>query len=143
VEDLFTGPGKTVLKKGEILTEIQIPDLPPHSGAIYLKYKRNEGMDLALVGVAVCLVVDSSRTNCQDVRIALGAVAPVPVRVSAAEKVLRGNVLNEDLFQEAAVKAKEVAEPITDVRGSAEYRAALVQTLTRDALRQVKDLAAS
>jgi carbon-monoxide dehydrogenase medium subunit len=64
----------------------------------------------------------------------------VPVRVSAAEKVLRGNVLKEDLFEAAAVKAKEVAAPITDVRGSAAYRAAVVQTLTRDALRQAKDL---
>ncbi len=143
IEDLFTGPRKTLLKKSEILTEIQIPYLPPHSGAVYLKYKRNEGMDLALVGVGVCLVLDSSGTNCQDVRIALGAMAPVPLRVSAAEKVLRGNVLKEDLFEEAALKAKEVAEPITDVRGSADYRTALVQTLTRDALRQAKDLAAS
>ncbi len=143
VEDLFTGPRKTLLKKSEILTEIQIPYLPPHSGAVYLKYKRNEGMDLALVGVGVCLVLDSSGTNCQDVRIALGAVAPVPLRVSAAEKVLRGKVLKEDLFEEAAVKAKEVAEPITDARGSADYRTALVKTLTRDALRQAKDLAAS
>lgn len=140
VEDLFTAPRETVLKKGEILTEIQIPHLPPHSAAVYLKYKRNEGMDLALVGVAVCLATDSSGTNCQDARIALGAVAPVPVRVSAAEKVLRGNVLKEDLFEAAAVKAKEVAAPITDVRGSAAYRAAVVQTLTRDALRQAKDL---
>ncbi len=143
VEDLFTGPRETQLQKREILTEIQIPHLPPQSAAVYLKYKRNEGMDLALVGVAVCLVMDSSGTHCQDVRIALGAVAPVPVRVSAAEKVLRGNVLKEDLFEEAAAKAREVAEPITDVRGSADYRTALVEPLTRDALRQAKDLAAS
>ena len=143
VEDLFTGPRETLLKKSEILTEIQIPHLPPHSGAVYLKYKRNEGMDLALVGVAVCLVMDSSGTNCKDVRIALGAVAPVPVRVSAAEKVLRGNVLKEDLFEEAALKAKELAEPITDARGSADYRTALVQPLTQDALRKAKNLAAS
>ena len=138
-EDLFTGPGQTVLKKGEVLTEIRIPPLPPHSGAVYLKYKRNEGMDLALVGVSVCLVMDSTGTNCQDVRIALGAVAPVPLRASSAETVLRGNALEEELFEEAAVKAREAAEPITDVRGSADYRAALVQTLTQDALRQAKE----
>jgi carbon-monoxide dehydrogenase medium subunit len=143
VEDLFTGPRKTLLKKSEILTEIQIPHPPPHSAAVYLKYKRNEGMDLALVGVAVCLVTDSSGTNCQDVRIALGAVSPVPVRVSEAEKVLRGNVLKEDLFEAAAVKAREAAAPITDVRGSAAYRATLVQTLTRDALRQAKEMVSS
>ena len=143
VEDLFTGPGETVLKKGEILTEIQIPDLPPHSGAVYLKYKRNEGMDVALVGVAACLVMDDSGTNCKAARIALGAVATSPIRAAAAEEVLQGNVLSEDLLEEAAVKAKEAAEPITDVRGSADYRSDLVQSLTRDALRQIKALVSS
>lgn len=143
VENMFTGPGETVLKREEVLTEIQIPDLPPHAGAVYLKSKRSEGMDLALVGVAVCLVMESSGAICQEVRIALGAVALTPVRAAAAEKVLRGNVLSEDLFEEAAVKAKEAALPITDVRGSAEYREALVQILTQDALRHVDALVSS
>ncbi|MBW1945770.1 MAG: xanthine dehydrogenase family protein subunit M [Deltaproteobacteria bacterium] len=143
VEDLLTAPGQTVLKKGEILIEIRIPPLPPRSGAVYLKYKRNEGMDLALVGVAVCMVMDGSGTLCQDIRIALGAVAPAPLRASAAETVLRGNALEEELFEKAALKAREAAEPITDVRGSADYRAALVQTLTRDALRQLKEAVVS
>ena len=139
LEELFTGPGQTVLKKGEILTEVRIPPFPPHSGAVYLKYKRNEGMDLALVGVAVCLVMDGSGKHCEDVRIALGAVAPAPMRASEAETVLRGNALENDLFEKAAAKAREAAEPITDVRGSADYRAALVQTLTLDVLRQVSE----
>lgn len=139
VEGLFTGPGQTVLRKGEILTEIQIPPLPAGSGAVYLKYKRNEGMDLALVGVAVCMVMDDSRSRCQDARIALGAVAPVPLRASRAEEVLRGEALEEERFEEAAVRARETAEPITDVRGSANYRAALVRTLTLDALRQIRE----
>lgn len=139
VEDLFTGPGQTVLKGGDILTEIQIPPLPPGAGAVYLKYKRNEGMDLALVGVAVCLVMDESKAVCQDARIALGAVAPVPMRVPEAEAVLQGNALEEDTFEQAAVKAREAAEPITDVRGSADYRAGLVKALTLDVLRQVSE----
>lgn len=139
VEGLFTGPGQTVLKKGEILTEIQIPPLPALSGAVYLKYKRNEGMDLALVGVAACLVMDESKTRCQDARIALGAVAPVPLRASRAEEVLRGKALEEKRLEEAAVKAREAAEPITDVRGSADYRASLVRILTLDALRQIRE----
>lgn len=140
VENMFTGPGETVLKKGEVLTEIQVPDLPSHSGAAYLKFKRNEGMDLAVVGISACVVMDSSRKTCREVRIALGAVTPTPTRALAAEKVLCGNVLDEDLFEEVAIKAKEVAQPITDVRSSATYRAALVQILTRDVLRQVKAL---
>ncbi len=139
VEELASGPGRTVLNRGEVLTEIQIPAMPPRSGAVYLKYKRNEGMDLALVGVAVWMVLDDAKARCQDIRIALGAVAPVPLRASAAEAVLQGQPLEEERFEEAAAKAREAAEPITDVRGSAEYRAALVRTLTLDALRQVKE----
>jgi carbon-monoxide dehydrogenase medium subunit len=141
VEEMFTGPGETVLKRGEILTEIQIPDLPPHSGAVYLKYKRNEGMDLALVGVAISMVLNSSRTTCREIRIALGAVAPTPIRASVAEEVLSGNQLKEDLFEETAIKAREAAQPLTDVRCSAAYRTALVEKLTLDALWQVRKLA--
>ena len=98
---------------------------------------------LALVGVAACLIMDSSGANCKEVRIALGAVATSPIRAAAAEEVLQGNVLSEDFIEEAAVNAKEAAEPITDVRGSADYRSDLVQSLTRDALRQIKDFVSS
>jgi CO/xanthine dehydrogenase FAD-binding subunit len=143
VEDMFTGPGESVLKRGEILTEIEIPKLPANAGAIYLKSKRSEGMDLALVGVAVCLVVDGSGKKCKEVRIALGAVAPTPIRVPAAEKVLRGNALDDDLFEKAGIRAKEAAQPIDDVRASSEYREALVQVLTRDALKRAYDAISS
>ena len=100
-------------------------------------------MDLALVGVAVCLVVDGSGTKCEKIRIALGAVAPTPIRVPAAEKVLRGNTLDEDLFEKAGIRAKEAAQPIDDVRASSEYREALVQVLTRDALKRAYDAISS
>ena len=143
VEDMFKGPGESVLKRGEILTEIEIPEFPANAGAIYLKSKRSEGMDLALVGVAVCLVVDGSGKKCKEVRIALGAVAPTPIRVPAAEKVLRGNALDDDLFEKAGIRAKEAAQPIDDVRASREYRKALVQVLTRDALKRAYDAISS
>jgi carbon-monoxide dehydrogenase medium subunit len=139
VPDLFVGPGETGLTKGEVLTEIQIPDLPAHSEAVYLKFKRYEGMDLALVGVAARITLDDPGTTCQEVRIGLGAVAPTPVRASGAERVLEGNKFVEDLIHEAARRAKEAAQPIGDVRASADYRASLVEILTRDALLQIKD----
>ena len=137
VETMFTGPGETVLKPGEVLTEIQIPDLPPSGKAVYLKFKRNNGMDLAVVGVAVCLIMDGTGKVCQEARIALGAVAPIPVRAPAAEKVLQGKVLSEDLIKEAGIKAKEAAKPISDVRSSSDFRVALVEVLTRDTLKQL------
>jgi CO/xanthine dehydrogenase FAD-binding subunit len=93
VEDFFAGPGKTVLKRGELLSEIQIPDMPPQSGAVYLKQKRREGSDLAVVGVAVLITMDTSvcgqsgpynvnrlDVRVGDIRIAMGAVAPIPLR---------------------------------------------------------------
>jgi carbon-monoxide dehydrogenase medium subunit len=136
-ETMFKGPGKSVLKPGDVLTEIQVPDLPPSSKAIYLKFKRNNGMDLALVGAAVYLMMESSRGVCQEARIALGAVGPTPLRAFAAEKFLQGNILSERVIEEAAVKAKEAAKPISDVRCSADYRIALVEGLVRDALKQL------
>jgi len=136
-ETMFMGPGETVLKPGDVLTEIQVPDLPPSGKAVYLKFKRNNGMDLALVGVAIYLMMDSSRSVCQQGRIALGAVAPTPFRAFEAEKVLQGNILSERVIEGVAAKAKEAAKPISDVRCSADYRFALVEGLVQDALRQL------
>lgn len=141
LEDFFTGPRKTVLRPSEVLTEIEIPNLPSMGKAVYLKSKRNDGMDLALVGVAACLVVDSSRKVCQEAKIALGAVAPTPVRALTAESILRGKVLSDNLIEEAGIKAKETVRPISDVRSSAENRMALVEVLVRDALRQIRTAA--
>ncbi len=141
VEEMFTGPGETVLGRGDVLTEIQIPHLPPRAGAAYVKFKRSEGMDLALVGVAASLVLEDAGTSCKRARIALGAVAPTPVRASAAEEFMRGKELTDDILDKAAKKASEAAQPLTDVRGSAAYRKALVEKLTLDALRQARELA--
>jgi carbon-monoxide dehydrogenase medium subunit len=89
IEDFFTGPGETNLKRNEILTEIQVPDPIPNSKMVYLKQTRTRGADLALVGVAVMAVVDSNVI--QDVKIALGAVAPTPIRAKKAEAILKGS----------------------------------------------------
>ena len=73
---------------------------------------------------------------CQEARIALGAVAPTPVRVSRAEAILAGRALTEAAIEEAAERAMEAALPISDVRGSAEYRRALAKVLTRRSLKR-------
>jgi carbon-monoxide dehydrogenase medium subunit len=140
VQNLFTGPGQTVLKKGDVVTEIHVPDLPPSAKAVYLKFKRNNGMDLAVVGVAICLVMDGPGKVCQEARIALGAVAPTPIRVPSAEAILKGKSLNEDLIRETGIKAKETAKPISDVRSSLDFRIALVEVLVCDALWQLKGM---
>lgn len=133
VEDFFKGPGKTVLKPNEIVKEIQIPSGQGERGT-YIKHTLRREMDLAVVGVAVCLASNSKKDLCTDIRISLGAVAPVPMRAKRAEEVLRGKKFSEELMEEAALAASEEARPIEDIRASAEYRKEMVRVLTKRAI---------
>jgi len=134
IDEFFTGPGKTVLGEVELLTEVQVPNMPPHSGAVYLKYTLRRAMDIAIVGVAA--LVTSHNGVCQEVKIALGAVAPMPIRATGAEAVLRRKVINDELIEQAAHVASEEARPISDIRASAEYRKEIVRVLTRRVVEQ-------
>ena len=117
-----------------MLIEIQIPDLEPHSRGTYLKIKRREGADLAVVGVAVLVVLKGEILK--DVRIALGAVAPTPVRARKAEGILKGRRLDSLLLEEMGRMACDESMPIDDIRGSADYRRKLVAALTKRAVSQ-------
>lgn len=132
IEEFFVGPGKTVLVPGEILTEVIIPE-QEITGSHYLKFGLRKADALAVVGVAAAVKMQGDVFA--DVRIALGAVAPVPLRARAAEDALRGKPATEENFAAAGKLAVQAAKPITDIRGSAEYRYHLVDVLTRDALR--------
>ena len=135
LEDFFTGPGETVLKAGEMLLEIQVPVPPPDTKGMYLKHGRS-AVDLATVGVAVIMALESGGV-CRDVKIVLGAVAPTPMRAKKAEEVLRGKKVEPALIEEAARVASGEAQPITDVRASAEYRREMVKVFTRRAIGQI------
>lgn len=132
LEQFFIGPGQTILAPNELLVEIAVPGPPPHTGKVYIKHGRRKAMELAVVGVAVSLTL--SGDTCADVRIALGAVAPTPLRVPQAERRLRGMVVNSAAIAAAAEAAREAARPISDVRGSAAYRRELVYVLTKRAV---------
>ncbi len=134
IENFFIGPGQTILKPGEILTEIQVPNLLPRSGGIYIKHTLRKALDLAIVGVAALVTMDGDILS--DVKIALGAVAPTPVRATRAEDVLRGNKINDDLLQKAAQTAFNQCSPIDDVRSSAEYRCKMIEVLVPRAIKQ-------
>jgi len=134
VEEFFTGPSQTVLRRGEILIEIQIPDSSLCKSGVYIKHTIRQAMDLAIVGVAVSVTIQNG--ICQDARIALGAVAPTPVRAIVAETLLRGKSKDDRLFKAAAAQAPRECQPITDIRSSAEYRREMVEVLTRRALEQ-------
>ncbi len=133
LSDFFAGPGQTVLQKDEILVELVLPPIPDDSASSYLRFIPRNEMDIAVVGAGSFLHLGSDGAV-QKARIALASVAPTPVRARAAEGVLEGNVLSDELIETAAVAAVEAATPISDVRGSAEYRRELVKVLTRRTL---------
>jgi len=135
----FKGPGLSVLERDEILIAILIPRLSAKARGVYIKLKAREVLDLAFVGVAVIAVPDVEQ---RDIRIALGAVAPTPIRATRSETILKKTkVLNHSVVYRAAQAAVSTISPISDVRASAEYRQEMVKNLTVRALMQVLDLA--
>ena len=136
LEQLFTGPGQTVLAQDEVLTEIRLPPPARATGSLYIKHSPRGAMDIATVGVASVLTLDRRTGECLDARIALGAVAPAPMRARSAEEQLRGHRVDADLLQAAANEAMAEASPIDDVRGTARYRREMVGVLTRRTLEQ-------
>jgi CO/xanthine dehydrogenase FAD-binding subunit len=131
VEDLFAGPSACSIGLGDILTHITIPG-SKGKGA-YFKLMRRAALDLALVGVAAFVILDSGKV-CTLARVALGAVAPTPIRATAAEQLLEGNILTEDLAAQAGRVSGTMCMPITDVRASKDYRCSMVEVLTKRAL---------
>ncbi len=136
LEEFFTGPGETVLQTGEMLIEIQVPNTLPHTQGVYLKLPARTAIDLAVVGVAVILTLDSEGANIVAAKITLGAVAPTPLRAHQAESIIRGKAIEDRLIAKAAEVAADEAKPISDVRGSASYRKEMVKVLTNQAIRQ-------
>ncbi|MEX0762460.1 MAG: xanthine dehydrogenase family protein subunit M [Dehalococcoidia bacterium] len=132
--DFFAGPGQTVLQKGEILQEIVLPIPSANSASAYLRFIPRNEMDIAVAGVGSYIEIDPESRVVRKARIALASVAPTPVRAHAAEAVLEGRQIDERLIAEAGDAAVQAATPITDVRGSAEYRRELVKVLTRRTL---------
>jgi len=131
LEEFFTGPSKSVIAQDEILTEVIIPDQPA-TGSTYLKFGLRRSGALAVVGVAVAVTMDGD--ICKDARIALGAVAPVPFRAQKAEDLLKGKKITKELLEEIGKCAAAESNPISDIRGSAEYRRDMVRVFTKRTL---------
>ena len=134
LDELFLGPGRTALESGEILREIQLPAPAPETGGLYIKHSPRGAMDISAVGVAsvVSLGPDDA---CSSVRIALGAVAPIPMRAYGAEGRLISQRPDGANIAEAARIASQAATPIADVRSGADYRREIVRVLTERTLR--------
>jgi len=137
IDEFFKGPGQNAMNADEILTEITIPKTAANLVGEYIKFSPREMMDLAYVGVAVAYNLGGQSANdkiCSGVRIVLGAVAPTPIRAKRAEAALEGQILSEALAEKVGQIAAEEAKPISDVRSSADYRRAMVGTMTKRAL---------
>ncbi len=155
IEEFFRGPGETVLKPGELVQELLIPKPLPNTGSAYYKLQRRLALDLPILGVSVLLSLDKNRVTCSDmlctaspissilhkmeedeivckeVRIALGVVAPTPLRAVKAENLLRGKKLSDELLEEAAETAAREAQPRDTVRGEAWYRRDMIKVLVK------------
>ncbi len=132
VESFVVGPGKTVLAPGELLVALRIPRPAPRTGDAYLRLIPRSEMDIAVAGAAVSVTLDAAGT-CTSARVAIGAVAPTALVVSAAGQALIGTKLDESALQAAADAASAAANPIDDKRGTAAYRRTVVGVLTRRA----------
>jgi CO/xanthine dehydrogenase FAD-binding subunit len=130
--EFFVGVRRTQLAPDELLEEIIIPAPGPGSGGTYVRHTPRRELDIAVVGVASQLTIQDGQ--CVKARIALAAVAPTPVRASAAEARLEGEAITPALIEEAARLAVDASQPISDQRGSAEFRRHLVRVLTRRTL---------
>ena len=128
----FLGVRRTVLAPGELLLEIVVPAQGAQSGGNYLRHTPRRELDIAVVGVASQVTLSGGR--CTAARIALAAVAPVPLRATDAEQALVGQPLTPQQIERAAELASGAARPIDDHRGSIEFRNHLVRVLTRRTL---------
>jgi carbon-monoxide dehydrogenase medium subunit len=132
VEQVPVSPGRTSLKKGEIIESIVLPKRPPKSGDAYLRFIPRTEMDIAVVGVGISLTLDAKGVV-KDARVSLGAVAPTVLLVPAAAKAIIGTKLDKTALDNLAAACSAACKPIDDKRGTREYRIKVAGVLARRA----------
>ncbi|MBW1996544.1 MAG: FAD binding domain-containing protein [Deltaproteobacteria bacterium] len=133
IVEFFRGPGETCLGPAEVVRSIRIPGKEPNTGMAFLKIGR-VAQDLAIVNAAALVVMDGN--VCRRCRLAVGAVAPVPLRLTRVERMIEGEEIGPDLLRDVEAVVKEEVKPITDVRSSEEYRREVSGVLVRRAISQ-------
>jgi CO/xanthine dehydrogenase FAD-binding subunit len=165
IDDFLVGPNKVAKEKGEIVIAFRMPAFGANTGSAYIKHTRRQAMDLPILGIAarVTLRIEGSEVGCkdafctidsvshilarleeekvvcEDVRIAMGVVAPRPTRAKKAEAALKGRVVSEKLFEEIGEIAASESQPRDSVRGEAWYRRDMVKVLTKRAILKAID----
>jgi len=137
VTEFWQGPGRTALAPGELLVRVLIPELPPGSRGIYRRRSRVRGMDLASMNAAV-VVLYPEDTGRREIRIALGAMAPTPVRIIAAERMLAGREVSGELFSRLGKEVSRDLHPrATSLRASPDYKKQMAGELVTRALEEL------
>ena len=160
IDDFFLGPNKVALNAGELVTGFVLPDLGSNTGSAYIKHARRQAMDLPIIGIAAraTIKIDGNEAVCrdsfgagndisqiikrledeklvfEDVRIAMGVVAPRPVRAKKAEEAIKGKIISEKLLKEIGEIAASESQPRDSIRGEAWYRREMVKVLTGRAI---------
>jgi carbon-monoxide dehydrogenase medium subunit len=132
IEQVPTGPGRTSLKKGEIIEQILLPKRPPKSGDAYLRFIPRTEMDIAVVSAGVNIVLDA-KGMVKEARVALGAVAPTVVLVPDAAKAIIGTKLEEAALEKLGAACSAACRPIDDKRGTIEFRTKVAAVLAKRA----------
>jgi carbon-monoxide dehydrogenase medium subunit len=141
IEELFVDFYTTSLGEDEILTQVVVPLLPPCSGIEYIRFSSSSVVDKPSAGVAVRLTLDTADETIQSARIVLGCVGATPVRALKAEALITGKKLMPQLAEEAGSTAARECSPTSDLRGSEQYKRAIVRTLVRRAAGKAYDRA--
>ena len=132
--DFFCGPGMTVLQPNEILTGIQIPQQNLGMRSTFKKLCSGTARGCAIVNLAILADIDDSSRTVNDMRIAVGAMGPTPIRCIETEKLLVGNKIEKQILKEACCKLVGETDPISDIRASKDYRIEMIQEILKDAL---------
>lgn len=139
--EFCTAPGKNVLARGEILTALEFPAPAARSAAAYQRFIPRNEMDIAVVGAASWVQLSASGDTIERARVAVAAVGPTPLEVTAANEYLAGKPAVAESFAKAGELAAQAARPINDKRGTVEYRKHLAGVLTRRTLALAVDRA--
>ncbi len=140
--EVFQGPGKTCLQKGQLITRLKVPVLKKGEGAAFLKFGKRKALAISVINGAVWLKVEKG--GIVNVRLALGSVAPTPIRLFEIEKWLVGQKAEASVFEQAGRMAREMVKPIDDIRSTAAYRRSMadivVARVLDTALRRVQEV---
>jgi carbon-monoxide dehydrogenase medium subunit len=136
VESFFSDYYETVLQPAELVTDVLVPELPASFGTAFLKFLPRSADDYATIAVAAAVRLDGENERCEEVRVAVGSAAAVPLRAERVEAAVLGRAPTDAVLREAAAEVRAQVEPIADGRGSAEYKREMAEVFVYRALRE-------